>query len=169
MAIKSDFKTCRYKYCKHKTRKIDVATDDFVMNGNMYYHRDCYTEKQNEEKRKKKTNADIQLIKNLWVENISNTVNYGQLVGVIGQLLKRGVESEYLVFALKYCIDHKLNLNYPAGFHYFVDKSEIKEAYQQKKNKANKVDINSFVAIDNDNAPKFTVSKKKTGFQNILE
>ena len=74
MAKKSDIKTCRYEQCKHTTKDIDITCDEYVAKGNMYYHKDCYKAKINGEWKDKATKADLQLIKNLWLEHISKTV-----------------------------------------------------------------------------------------------
>lgn len=170
MAKKTDIKTCRYKQCKHATKDIDITQDEYVAKGNMYYHKDCYKAKVSGEWKDENTKKDLQFIKTLWLENISKTVVYSQLFRTLNDLLARGIESDYLVFTLQYCIEHKLNLNYPAGFPYFVDKKEIKETYAKKKLASSGYNKNSFVAVENDDtAPKFSVNKKPNGFQSILK
>lgn len=170
MSKKTGIKTCRYKQCKHATKDIDVTKDEYVSKSNMYYHKDCYKAKVNGDWKDENTKKDLQFIKTLWLENISKTVVYSQLFRTLNDLLARGVESDYLVFALQYCIEHKFNLNHPAGFPYFVDKKEIKEAYAKKKNTSSGYNKNSFIAIETDDAaPKFSFNKKQNGFQSILK
>lgn len=170
MAKKSNIKTCRYQHCKHATKAIDITCDEYVVKGSMYFHKDCYKAKEKGEWKDEKTKADLQFIKNLWIENISKTVVYSQLFRILNELLERGIESEYLVFTLQYCIEHKLNLNYPAGFPYYVDKKEIREAYTKKKLAQSGFSKDSFVAVEDDNSsPKFSISKKPNGFQSILK
>lgn len=169
MTKKADIKTCRYKQCRHESKSIDISKDEYVVDNRMYYHTDCYKAKTTVVLKDENTKKDLQLIRTLWVDNISNTVVYSQLFHMLNELLKRGIDSDYLVFVMQYCIEHKLNLNYPNGFPYFVDKKEIKDAYAKKKNAANRCDINSFVAIEKeDNSPKFSVNRKPSGFQSIL-
>ena len=170
MTKKADIKTCRYNYCKHKTKDIDITQDEYVFKGNRYYHKDCYIAKTKGEQKDEKTKNDLQLIKTLWVDNISKTVVYSQLFRILNDLISRGIESDYLVFTLQYCIGHKLNLNYPAGFPYFVDKKEIKEAYAKKKLISSRFNKKTFVAVENeDAAPKFSVKEKPSGFQSIFK
>lgn len=168
MAKKTDIKICRYKQCKHPTKEIDITMDEYVAKGNMYYHKDCYKAKEKGEWKDDKTKADLQLIKNMWVEHISKTVVYSQLFRCLNDLISRNIESEYLVFVMQYCIEHKLNLNYPAGLNYFVDKKEIKDAYTKKKLNTTGYK-QSFVAVENEEiAPKFSVNRKPNGFQSII-
>lgn len=170
MAKESGIKTCRYRQCKHTAKDIDISCDEYVVKGNMYYHKDCYKAKVSGEWKDEATKADLQLIKNLWFEHINKTVVYSQLFRVLNDLIARGIESDYLVFVMNYIIEHKMNLNYPAGFKYFVDKKEIKDAYQKhlvaKSGVNNK--LNFVVTDDNSNAPKFTVIQKPVGFKSIL-
>lgn len=162
-------RTCRYKYCKHKIKEIDLTNDEYVQNSNFYYHKDCYNAKCKGEWKDKKTKADLQLIKEWWVQNIDKTVVYTKLFDVLNEYLDRGVDSDYLVFVLQYVIQKKMNLRYPAGLKYYVDMDEIKEAYRQKKIKQLGINKHSFVATDDDSAPTFTVQKRKKGFQSILD
>lgn len=86
----------------------------------------------------------------------------------LNQLLsKKDVTVDYLLFVLQYIIDNHLNLHYPAGFRYFVDKQDIKEAYIRKTRKI--ISVSNFTAEDNtDDSPKFSVNKKPLGFNRIL-
>lgn len=168
MAKKADIKTCRYAQCSHPNREIDTSCDKFVANGRSYYHSDCYELKIKQDKKEEKVKSDLQTIKTLWVENISNTVIYSQLFHCLNDLLNRGVESEYLVFTMKYCISHKLNLNHPMGFKYFVDKKEIKDAYKKMTLSKARISQSDFSVSDTDDAPKFSITIKPNGFNSIL-
>ena len=159
--------------------------DDYVKQGTMYYHTDCYQQKidkeRDEEKRKiekrlnqrqtQKQKDDLSYIIDLWNKHISNTVVYSRLRKELNQLVARGIPSEQLVFTMEYIIKHRLNLNYPAGFKYFVDKKEIKDAYNYNKmrSKANKNIALTQQNQQNDTSPTFTFKKKQDGFQNILK
>lgn len=168
MAKKTDIKICRYAQCTHPNKEIDITCDTFEAKGTCYYHADCYAEKVEREEKENKVKADMQLIKTLWLENISNTVVYSQLFRCLNDLLNQGVESDYLVFAMQYCVTHKLNLRHPFGFKYFVDKQEIKNAYKKKIIAQNRVNQSDFSATDTDDAPKFSINTKPTGFKRIL-
>lgn len=182
MGKKTDIRICRYTQCTHTNKEIDTTCDAFETIGKCYYHTDCYelkikqdtAKKMSREKKEKKepkgnkVRADMQLIKNLWIENISNTVVYSQLFRCLNDLLNQGVESDYLVFTMQYCVAHKLNLRYPFGFKYFVDKQEIKDAYRKKQLAQNRANQSNFSATDTDDAPKFSINTKPTGFSRIL-
>ena len=170
MTKKSDIKACRYRQCKHATKDIDITCDEYVVKGNMYYHKDCYKAKVSGEWKDETTKADLQLIKNLWLKHISKTVVYSQLFKMLNDFIARGIESDYLVFVMNYVIEHKMNLNYPAGFKYYVDKKEIRDAYTKKKLSATGYSKDSFVAVEKkDTAPKFSVNQKPNGFQSIIK
>lgn len=164
---KSDIKTCRYKDCKHTTKEINITTDEYVLNDKFYYHKDCFDQKNKE----KQVKADIQLIRNLWEENISRTVVYNRLYKVLNDLLARGIASDYLVFTMIYIVKNHMNLRYPEGFRYYVDNAEIKKAYDQKKIKEVVGNV-KFKAIENEqNTTKFSAvnTNRPKGFQSILK
>lgn len=170
MSRKTDIKICRYAKCNHSNKKIDIAKDDYKVNGIMYYHSDCYKLKQNDDWKDEQTKKDLQYIKNQWVLHINQTVVYSQLFHCLNEIISRGVSSEYLVFVLDYVIKHKINLNYPQGIKYYVDKQEIKNAY--KKHLMTKNGFNDktkfIVTDDNSNSPKFSINQKAKGFKSIL-
>lgn len=118
----------------------------------------------------RRTKADIQLIRNLWTEHISKTVVLKQLYKILNDLLDSGLTSDYLVFVMTYVIEKRLNLRYPAGLKYYVDKQEILDAYTRKQLSQQRYDKNSFVISErSDDAPKFSVTTKTRGFQSILD
>lgn len=169
MANKPNIRVCRYKQCKHTTRNIDIENDDYVAKKSMYFHKDCYRAKLNCEWKNDEVKKDLQFIKTLWYEHISKTVVYSDLFRVLNNLIERGVDSKYLVFVMEYIVAHKLNLNYPAGFRYFVDKKEIKEAYAKKNLlRSTNEKRQTPIAPTNDNEPNFSFTTKKKGFQNIF-
>ena len=157
MARELGVRVCKYANCRHGG-KVNINTEFFVKNKNTYYHEDCYKER-----------TDLQTFRSLWVEHISSTVVYSQLNCTLNQLIKKGVSSEYLLFALQYIIQKKLTLNHPAGIRYYLDYAEIKEAYNKKLIRE-KVANADFTAHDDgcDDAPKFSVKRKPSGFNSIL-
>lgn len=170
MGKKTDFKTCRYVNCKHSTKKIDITTEDYCVNGKMYFHPDCYKLKKNGEWKDEQTKKDLQYIKNGWVLHINNTVVYSQLFRCLNDLISRGISSEYLVFVFDYIVKNKMNLQHPAGFKYFVDKQEIKDAYRKHQlvKSGIKKQSDFTVTDDSSNAPTFKINQKPMGFQSIL-
>lgn len=172
MSRKADIKICRYSHCKHPTKEIDISCDEYTKNGNQYFHKDCYEAKRKGEWKDQKTKSDLQLIKNMWVEHISSTVNYSRLFYELNGFIERGIDSEYLVFVMKYVITNKCKLNYPAGFKWYVDDDNIKRAYGKSVNKKMVKK-----ALKNDNTtpnkktakePQVKFSNKPVGFGDIL-
>lgn len=148
-------RVCRYSKCKHNSN-INLDNEKYVYIKNNYYHEDCYKEK-----------CDLQLLRDLWVNNISTTVVHSQLNKTLNQLMENGVSSDYLVFVLQYVLNNHCKLNYPAGFKYYVDNKNIRDAYVKRNQK--KICQSEFVAKDNDDdAPKFSIKPKSCGFKNIL-
>ena len=169
MSQNRNLKTCRYKKCKFPDRRLNIAEQDYVSVGRLYFHKDCYEEKEKEDRIEEKIRADVQLIKNIWIENISNTVVLSQLYLEINKLIReRCIDSEYVIFVLDYCIKNHCNLRYPAGLKYYVDKQEIKDAFEKKH--AKKIVNNATFNVDTttDSSPKFTINRKPSGFNSIL-
>lgn len=170
MAKKTDIKICRFVNCKHDDKRIDITKDDYKAVGSMYYHSDCYEIKSKSEWKDENTKKDLQYIKCQWELHINKTVVYSQLFRCLNELIAREISSDYLVFVLDYVIKNKLNLRFPAGFKYYVDKNEIKEAYQKLQyDKQGIKKPSEFTAVtDSDNAPKFNINIKEHGFKSIL-
>ena len=170
MSKKTDIKTCRYARCSHPDKLIDITKDNYHVEGRMYYHADCYNLKKKGDWKDEQTKKDLQYIKNQWVLHINKTVVYSQLFHCLNDFIAHGVSSEYLVFVLDYVIKNKMNLRHPQGFKYYVDRQEIKDAYQKhliaKSGAGNK--SNFVVTDDSSTAPKFSVSQKPMGFKSIL-
>ena len=130
---RADFKVCRYANCAHPSKLIDTSNEEYMRQDRLFYHVDCYEKKCAEENKKRSESADIQLIKNLWISNISNTVVIPDLYRVLRELIDRGVSTDYLVFVMNYVIKNHCKLNYPSGFRYYVDKKYIKDDYERSK------------------------------------
>lgn len=122
---------CRYAFCPYPDKAIHPE-DNCKKVGRLYFHADCYEKKQKGEWKDSRTKADLQEIKIFWTENISNTVNYSRLFQVLNGFLARGISSDYLLFVVRYCVRKGYKLSYPDGLKYYLDKSEIKEAYKKK-------------------------------------
>lgn len=166
---KANIKLCRYKECNHSNKSIDTASEEYVKDKTRFYHKDCYERKLAEEMKQKRISADMQLIKNLWIENISQTVVISLLFKVINEFLERGISSDYLVFVLQYVISHHYNLNHPFGFKYYVDRNEIKAEYQKKQKQSIPKDaFNVSEPQDEGKVSKFSVSNRNRGFGSII-
>jgi len=155
----NQIRKCRYSHCLHSDTAIDIEKDEFEKEGNSYYHKDCY-----------QTKCDIQYIKTLWHDHIDSLVVYAQLTNILNRLIfKDHVSSDYVVFAIKYCIDHpdSCKLQHPPGIKYVLGNQKIKDAYAKSKTKA--ISKATFTAKqDDDSEPKFSVHKKPSGFSSIL-
>lgn len=132
MAKKKNTVVCRFKNCIHESREI--AKEEAVKVGNLYYHEDCA-----------KIKDDIALTIELFEKHINPNPVFVQLRAVINNIIfDRKVDSEFLVFALKYYIEKKIPLRYPQGLYYMVQNLEAKEAFDKKmaeKFKNIKVDL----------------------------
>lgn len=166
---KSKRRKCGYYNCNHPQKIIDTGNEEFVTKEGRYYHIDCWKEFEKVRDTEEILRADIQLIKNMWIENISNTVVIQRLYQELNKLIRdQGIDPKYVIFVLDYCIKHKFNLRYPAGLKYFVDNSEIKCAYDKAKAKKKIEKADFTVKETEDTAPKFSINKKPGGFNSIL-
>jgi len=165
---KSDIRICRFGLCKHPNKQIDISKEKYVVVKKRYYHEDCFNQREQNLKKDEKTSADIQLMKNLWFTNINRTTSYGALLAAFNDILERGVSSDYLLFTLQYCINHNLNLRYPQGLKFFVDKWYIKQEYysaQRKQTYENK----TFVVSEKDSqTPQCAPKTNKKNYKNIF-
>lgn len=167
---KKDIRKCRFVGCKHSTKDIDISQEPYINVGSFFYHEDCYKLKQSNEWKDKQTRKDLQEFRDIWHQRISTTVNYAQLMKILNEYIANGVSSDYLLFAFKYVLDNGMNLNYPYGFKYYVDRADIKNAYNKHlaKKKIKEQEKNPPKTDIPDNAPKFKVQNKSKGFQTIL-
>lgn len=144
---------CKYSKCLHGSRGI--GKDDAVKIGNCYYHSDCL-----------KTKEDIKKIIDLFTKHINPNPVYSNLQKVIDNIVfKKQLGSDFLLFGLKYYIDHKIPLNYPQGLYYVIQNKQVIEAYRKPeiKNKRNKVEIKE------ETNQSFThIPIKNNGFADIL-
>lgn len=153
---------CRYKYCHRKHETNELSVEDAVSTGKgMYWHKDCYAECEN-----------IKEIIDLWTDRVDPSPIFSQLKKVINQIVyDRNVESAYLLFALKYCINHGWKLRYPSGLHYVYKNEEAKQAWLQYKREEairNMTDQQFVVNEQEDEATNFEYKGSKRGFTRII-
>ena len=172
---KSDLKICPYCKCPFPDHEVDISRDSFTKAKNgRYYHAECFEKEQKEKQRTTEEKADLALFMDLWNKHISNTVNYGMLRKILNEYMMRGVSTDYLLFCLQYIIANRCVLNYPNGFKYYVDRKEIKEAYEKKQIQKQYDEMKREAAqntqpIGSSNAPHFAVQKQQSqGFEKIL-
>lgn len=167
---KSNTRVCRFIGCKHESNIIDISKDKFIRGpNNMYYHEDCYKYKKYGDGKDAETRATLVRIRDIWGQKLNPTVNYAQLTHTLNEFIAKGISAEYLLFVVNYCINNHWTLRYPGGLKYYVDREEVKTAYNKKKaaEEMRKYE-GKFVATESDDAPTFEVKKKQRGFQTIL-
>lgn len=155
-----NIKLCRFKNCPHKTKEIDIETEEFIHpeKSSAYYHKDCWGIKE-----------DINKIKELWIENISDTVVFSNLIQVINTIIfKKHVSSEFLVFAMEYVIKNKIPLRYPNGLYYIIDNDKIKNSWNKKKNRQILKENQFYTGVKDEREPQFVIINKNHGFGSIF-
>ena len=147
---------CRYSGCNHDNKEMDKK--DAVQVGNAYYHEDCLRDKENRKN-----------IVDLFIKYINPNPVYAQLNAVIRTIVdQKGVSSDFLLFGLRYYIEHKIPLNYPQGLHYVVQNKQVIAEYNKVKEKELKAKTN-FVMPEVNNEVEFNYKPTKTkGFADIL-
>lgn len=160
MSKKTEIRMCRYWNCPHN-REIDLTRDQFHVHGRAYYHPDCWEKREKERQKDETTKSNIKYIRDQWQLHINRSVSMGDLNNCLNELLARGYASDYLVFVMDYVVQHHLNLHWPHGFKYFVDKDFIMAAYANQSARAKSLTV----SVDE---PKFNVTPVSVGFQQIL-
>lgn len=147
---------CKHSMCKHNSREMDKS--EAVMAGNKYYHADCFRDKENRKE-----------IIDLFSKHINPNVIYSQLQSVMrGILDERGNSSDFLLFGLKYYIEHKIPLTYPQGLYYVIQNQDVIAEYNKMKEKVVMAKEN-FVIPENVEEVEFSYKPTKTkGFADIL-
>ena len=150
----SNIVSCKYSSCLHETKELNK--EDAVKSGNSYYHSDCF-----------KTKEDIKQIIDLFKNHINPNPVYSQLQSVIKNIVfTKGLGSDFLLFGLKYYIEHKIPLNYPQGLYYVIQNKNVVDAYNKEKVK----NIKKNVEITDETESSFThVPVKNNGFADILQ
>lgn len=153
MAKKETY-TCRFGHCKHESKEI--PKDEAVKIGNGYYHKDCAKNRNN-------TNLTIELFE----KHINPNPVQSQLRAVINNILyTKNIDSDFLVFALKYFIEHRIPLRYPQGLYYVVQNVDAKSEFDKKMAEKYK---NIKIELSDTNETSFTHKPaKQKGFADIL-
>ena len=153
---------CGYSHCKHGG-EVDKAAA--VKEGTRYYHPDCLREKQ----------AITEII-DVYHKRVDQHPIENFLRKVVNDLvLKDGYGAEFLLFALKYCLDHGWTLHSPNGLRYVARDGTAKKEWDrllswkmnsemQKKRSEEMVDATD---IKTEATFKFTPQKAK-GFDDIF-
>jgi hypothetical protein len=137
---------CRYKYCKLGG---EVDKQVALKIGGAYYHNECYKEMENKKK-----------IRDLWLEKINSTEIMTLLNKEISELInKKGIDSDFLLYALNYAINNKIILHSPFGMSYLINNYKIKESYKNIQAKQKLKEIQKYD----------TENKKETTFSFDIE
>lgn len=113
----------------------------------------------------------METAKRLYFENISDTVVPALLVKTIQSIvIDKKVDSEYLVFAIKFAIATKIPIKHPFGLHYLVDNYKVKQAWKARKVKEEQKKLQSEPEKTKENKDvNFTFANtKKEGFESIF-
>lgn len=117
---------CGWKHCDHESPEISSG-DEFKL-GNKWYHKDCA-----------KRAKGIQDIKAYYYENIDRAVVMKLLGSAANNIVvNKGVDPNYVLFALKYAVKNDIPINSPYTIHYLIGNYKIKDAWKryQKRLKA---------------------------------
>lgn len=157
--MSNDIKKCRYLYCQHPNREINLKTDDYVLIGQRkYYHKDCkmkcsyscckhggMIDLAHDEylilddgcwhKDCKEESELVLKIVDYWNDHIDpdiekDSAEFSHLRKVIQDLIFDGYDLEYIFFALKRSAKF---LHHPPGLKYAVKNDDAKLEWKKKK------------------------------------
>ena len=154
MAIK--YVKCRAKHCLHMGEPINK--DEAIRDGKSYYHPDCYQIKE-----------DIAEIIDLWVTKINKNSPYALLTRTINNIIyDKNIESGHLLYGIKYYINHKIPLTYPAGMYYVIQNKKVEDEYYRFK--LSQIPKQKTVSNDIETEADFTYTPtKKKGLEDIFK
>lgn len=113
--------TCNFRFCPYENKIVPEGTG--VLSGKRWFHEDCL-----------KTRDNMEAVKRIYYEHISQTVVMSQLVKTIQNIvINKGVDSEYLLFAVKFVVTKRQTIRSPYGLHYIIDDPTVKAAWERKK------------------------------------
>lgn len=155
---------CGWTHCKHGG---EVDKENAVKKGARYFHPDCLREKDS-----------INEIIKVYHERVDDHPIENFLRKTVNDLVfKDGNSAEFLLFALKYCLDHGWTLRSPNGLRYVakdgISKKEwekllnhnVNNEYREKKRLTM---INDEFSLDASSS--FTFKPQKAfGFEDILD
>lgn len=103
----------------------------------------------------------------MFKEHINPNPVYAQLQSVIKNIIFiKGIQSDFLLFGLRYYIEHKIPLNYPQGLYYVIQNKDVANAYNKSKIK----DVKKSVEITEQTEVQFKhIPTKNSGFADILK
>ena len=113
---------CRYRHCLYDSQ--DIPPGQEVKTGKIsYMHKECA--------RYWKT---IGSIVDLYKQRVNKNVLEKTLLATINNIVfKKNVDPEFLLFALKYSLDHGNHLSSPYGLHYIISNESCMTAWKREK------------------------------------
>ena len=149
---------CAYPKCKYGG---EVNKDEAVKVSNRYYHKECLAEK----------NAKLEII-DVWVAKVDPHPIFNLLRKTIDILVdKEGNDAEYLLFALKYCLNNGWNISYPAALKYVVKDISAKKEWEKIQGIQTQKKMQKEITIqgeDDYSATPIINTNKPKGFGSIL-
>ena len=110
---------CGYKHCVHKGEK--VLESEAIIIGKKRYHKDCV-----------KLSETIKLIKDTYLERMDSETNPVQLLSVINTMVfKKGVDADYILFALEDTCNKGFKFKAPYTMYYFEKNLVLKEKWRK--------------------------------------
>lgn len=111
---------CGYKHCLHKGEKV-LESEAIVVNKKRY-HKDCL-----------QISETIKLIKDTYIEKINDKENPVVILSVVNNLVfKKGVDADFLLFALEDIARRKVDVKSPYTMHYFDKNMILKEKWRTR-------------------------------------
>lgn len=148
---------CAWLHCRMDN--IIQEDDDFVVVGGKRYHKQCNCEREN-------INKSIVL----FTEQVNDQIVMSQLRSVINNLIyKQGFDSEYVVFAIQYAINHpEYKLTYPQGLHRICKDQTIIDIWRTQM--ANKLLQGQKVTIDemDEHKVEYSATQKKKSVSDLF-
>lgn len=140
---------CAYSNCLHESKDI-LDGEDFKKENKKYYHTDCWNYKN-------KINEVI----TLFTEQVNSNIVFTVLRSIVNNLVFiQKYEPEYILYAIKYAVDHpQMKLTYPPGLYRICKDVDVSESY--KKLKANMILEGQTVKIDEVQYSNFELNNTK--------
>lgn len=110
---------CGYKHCLHEGEKVPES--EAITIGKKRYHKDCI-----------KLSETIKLIKDTYLERIDSETNPVQLLSVINTMIfKKGINADYILFALEDMCNKKVKFKAPYTMYYFEKNLVLKNRWRE--------------------------------------
>ena len=149
---------CQAQCCLHKSRNI--ISNKAVMDGGNSYHPDCY-----------KFNKNLHKIQEIWKSKIDSKYSSTELVRVVKSLvLNKKIDSEMVLYGVRYYVNNKIPLRYPQGLNYVVTNREVIDGFNRlKESRVTKLKI-KITLEDDPLEPSYTYTPiKEKGIGDIFD